>query len=947
VSQDRLLKDLRADLAKGNVLVVAGTGVSIQASGNQPCASWSGLISDGIDHCLGTNLITDDEAEKLRKQLAGNSPAKMIKVAETISTTLGAPDGEFLTWLQESVGTLSIKHREIIDTIYALGTSIATTNYDALLARACGIDAVPWTSPVAPEFMRGDRDAVLHLHGYYLQPDSVILGVNSYKKILADRGAQAIQQALIARSTLLFIGSGDGLSDPNFGTLLKWSAAAFGKSRYRHYCLCRKSERAELQKRFPPSTRFFYIEYGDDYADLAPFLRRELVPYARPRKPTSSTLPAAGYCIGRDVEVEEVVATLLADKPQPLPILGGPGMGKTTIALTALHDKRVANRFGSRRWFIRCDGVKTRPEMAAAIAKVLGLAISLNIEQAVLNALEASPAALVIDNAETPLDASKAEVEELLAILSTIESLAIVATIRAHSRPSGMTWRKTIEAERLEMSVAREAFVAIAGKQQFKDDPYLERLLSVLDGMPLAITLMARYAEAYQTLEPVWARWQAKRTAMLKDGEGADRRTNIAVSYELSIAVLTPEARRLLSVLAILPEGIAAIDLASVVIDPDDASHELHRRALVFDEARRLRMLAPLREYVAAEHPPEEADERRCIDYYIGLAGNEGVKLGGADGKFAIARLAPEVGNIEAMFVGTGRGTYKPIAPAIQGWTELMRFTGLGSPDVLKQAALRASDAGNAEDFAWCIESLGSIALARSEYDEAQARYEQVVLLHQQAGSIVGEANCNRGLGDIALRRIDYAEAAARYEEALKLYQKIGAVRGEANCIHSLGNIALARSDKREARARYEQALPLYKNVGDLLGEANCVRSLGDVALWQSDYDGARARYDQAAPLYQKIGTLLGEANCLQRLGDIARLLRRKQEAKDLYRKSLTLYERIQERYSIGVIHLHLAKLASTEGRSAHVTAAREAWRSIKRDDLVAQLDKEFGAENH
>ena len=32
------------------------------------------------------------------------------------------------------------------------------------------------------------------------------------------------------------------------------------------------------------------------------------------------------------------MTALLADNPQPLPILGGPGMGKTTIALKALHE---------------------------------------------------------------------------------------------------------------------------------------------------------------------------------------------------------------------------------------------------------------------------------------------------------------------------------------------------------------------------------------------------------------------------------------------------------------------------------------------------------------------------------------------------------------------------------------------------------------------------------
>jgi len=51
MSQQRLLADLLDDLGKGNVLLVVGTGVSIQASGNQPCASWDGLIRDESALC--------------------------------------------------------------------------------------------------------------------------------------------------------------------------------------------------------------------------------------------------------------------------------------------------------------------------------------------------------------------------------------------------------------------------------------------------------------------------------------------------------------------------------------------------------------------------------------------------------------------------------------------------------------------------------------------------------------------------------------------------------------------------------------------------------------------------------------------------------------------------------------------------------------------------------
>jgi tetratricopeptide (TPR) repeat protein len=251
---------------------------------------------------------------------------------------------------------------------------------------------------------------------------------------------------------------------------------------------------------------------------------------------------------------------------------------------------------------------------------------------------------------------------------------------------------------------------------------------------------------------------------------------------------------------------------------------------------------------------------------------------------------------------------------------------------------------GDALGEATCIKSLGDIATERSSYSEARTRYEVALALYRRAGSVLGQANCIASLGDIALDRSDHAEARQRYETALPLFRQVGSVLGEAHCVKGLGEIALRCSDHSEAQQRFEAALALYRLVGDVLGQANCVRSLGDIAFARSGHDQAEQLYAAALALFGQVGNVLGEANCFRSLGDIA-LPRSVREARSAYEKALAVYQRFGDPSSIGGTHRRLAHIADDPSdRARHIQAAREAWLSINRSDLIKQLDDEFGA---
>ena len=206
-------------------------------------------------------------------------------------------------------------------------------------------------------------------------------------------------------------------------------------------------------------------------------------------------------------EVAALVAAWLATPPEPVAVLGAPGIGKSTICLAALHDDRVKQRFGDRRWFVRCDGAPSAEALLSGLAAELGVTgerapgTRLDRVRAVLGA---GLAVVVLDNFETPWTADPLAVEELLRAIAAIPQAAVAVSSRGTGRPAGLRWRDFAMLSPLPLAEARRLFLAVAGPG-FAADPRLDELLAGLDGVPLAVELMGYAAQGQPDLAEVAA----------------------------------------------------------------------------------------------------------------------------------------------------------------------------------------------------------------------------------------------------------------------------------------------------------------------------------------------------------------------------------------------------------------------------------------------------------
>lgn len=315
MTQMKIEERLRTELAEHpqEVMVIVGSGVTLGALYGTDCqarASWGGLIRHGLDEAQGLGLLAESIAEPLQALLADPDPNTWILVAERLSQVLGAPHGgDFRAWLREAVGSFetSIRDRSVLDVLVDLqrrGATLATVNYDGVLEAVTGLRPVTWLQPSEVErVLRRRAEGILHFHGHWEQPESIVLGSASYARVVADPPARGALEAMRMFRTLVFVGHGAGLQDPNWQSFLDWTAEVFSGSEIRHYRVVLEADMASLHDSKMQARRIFPVPYPGTYADLGPFLR-SVVPAVEP-EPSASVRGSATEAVEADPTVDE------------------------------------------------------------------------------------------------------------------------------------------------------------------------------------------------------------------------------------------------------------------------------------------------------------------------------------------------------------------------------------------------------------------------------------------------------------------------------------------------------------------------------------------------------------------------------------------------------------------------------------------------------------------
>ncbi len=610
---------------------------------------------------------------------------------------------------------------------------------------------------------------------------------------------------------------------------------------------------------------------------------------------TSRLLPPRPRVFGRTREIKRLVAHLGAKQPLPVPVTGGPGHGKSAVCIAALHRTGPARRFGDRRYFVRCDGAPEAGAMVTLLASTLDLRSGPDeVLPQVIAGLAQKPAALVLDNLETPWESDEDATVELLGMLAAIPTLVLIASISGRVLPPGLDWADEVHVERLDLEPARQVFLAVAGRQHI-GDPHLDDLVEEQDGVPLSLRLVARLAQGEPHLAGLWQRWEA--------GSRVPVREERAFALSISSPRTSESGRRLLRILGVLPNGIMHAEVADLLPEGgQDAASNLRRVGLAFDERDRIRVLQPIRTHVRRTYEPDPDDLARAVRHYFQRGMELGRRAGGPGGAEASSQLAGEMGNLDSLLnLQFGSIDPRPAIDTAVALSYFMRFSGLGYTRLLESAYEAATRLGDIRRQASVLKGIGQVAFVRSERDVAAARFREARRLLEgleepDRQDVESRAECIKALGHIARAEGQLGLAQSYYADALRLFTALDSNVGRADSMAGLADLDSDRGRLDEAEQHYVDAHELYVAAGHLRGIANCIADRGVIALRRGQPEDARSRFEAARPLYERVGHLHGLAKCDLGLADVAVAAEDLDLADELFGSAAELYHRVGDR---------------------------------------------------
>ena len=573
--------------------------------------------------------------------------------------------------------------------------------------------------------------------------------------------------------------------------------------------------------------------------------------------------------LGRTVDVDDL-AGLLRSGTRLLTVTGPGGVGKTRTALRVAHVSAAAYDAGV--WFVDLSELTGPRQVPQAVAEALGVEPS---GDDIVGALRAHVCRrrmlLVLDNFEQVEDAA----ETVAQLLEAGDGLQVLVTSRVPLRLYGEQVRQLgplASDDALALFCAR----AVAADPRFDTSqvPAIRDLCTALDGLPLAIELVAARAADFR-LHEVQERIE-HRLDLAADGprDRSTRQRSLRAAIEWSTALLPHDQCQAFARLGVFAGGWEERAARGVADVSRAQLNALVRASLVVVDGHRYRMLETIRDFaverLAATPTAGELRDRHAA-HLIALAGQARPGMKGPDAVALVSRLRQERANLRAALTHLHtRGAFEDLLQLATSLTVFWYRTSPASEDV--DWVARALDLAPRADPHLRARGHYGLAICRSEQgrtDEALESSHQAHVLFKQVGDLPWAARALNTIAGSTRDKGDPAAAIPLQDEGIALRRTLqdpGLPLGIA-----LANRAIFALDVEDLAGAHAFLAEARELAGDDRLELAMVDSLlADLAVAEGDVTGAQDRLRGAIPALRDLGYDFRLIECLDTFAAIA-----------------------------------------------------------------------------
>ena len=532
----------------------------------------------------------------------------------------------------------------------------------------------------------------------------------------------------------------------------------------------------------------------------------------------------------------------------PIALIGAGGIGKTSIALTVLHQDRVKERFGENRRFIRCDQFPaSRENILNRLSKVVGAGDGNHEDLAPLRPfLSSKEILIVLVNAESILDPRGDHGEEIYGVveeLSQISNICLVITSRITTVPPDC---ESLEIPTLSVEAALDTFYRIYKDGERSD--MVGDILKQLDFHPLSVTLLATVAHQNKWDNNRLVReWEKRQTGVLQ----TDRNKSLAAAIELSLSSpmfleLGPNARELLGVVAFFPQGVDENNIDWLLPEISNGPPFFDKFCMLSLTHRSngfTTMLAPLREYLRPNDPNSSpllctTKERYFTQMSVDLNPN---RPGFGNSRW----IASEDVNVEHLldvFISIDRNS-DGVWNACAGFIRHLCFH---KP---RQTMLKSRIEGLPDDHrskSDCLLELSRLFGSIGNHMDRKRLLVHALELERGRGDSNQVARALRELADANRRLILFEEAIPHAKEALEICEGLGDTVGHALCLNNLARSLKSDGQLDAAKEAASHAITLLPDSGQEHLTCESHRILGEIYSSQGEREKADHHFETA-----------------------------------------------------------------------------------------------------